>query len=272
MLVAAILCLDAVPSIAQISLTCNFGNRTIDALNLYSCTLIRTLVIEKYENISVGGTHAIGYSNSDVTGLVIEYSRTSFIITELFRLFPKLKSYWININELDRLPGMIFSSAPNLYGLYIQSAGLQIIDEDAFVGLHLLQKLVLSSNKISHLPRGVFHPLRNVNTIDVRLNQITRLHSELFLQNAAYLYDLYLNNNNIREIGLNFLVNLVALNNLYLNNNNCTNAYWLRGNSVRLDFVAIGKILDPCFKNYEETSEITQVPVRSSLLLDNESI
>lgn len=118
---------------------------------LYSCTTFSILLhsdqkfsVWKYENISDGGTHSIGYSDTEKQPAAATFSIFTF----------------------NRLIYKLSMKTPLLCSVcYIEC----------------LNKIIKS-----------------------RCNQISRLHRELFLRNSAYLYDLILMSNNIREIGPNF--------------------------------------------------------------------
>lgn len=242
---------------SQIELKCVFSNRSDPYVpEMYnSCNLLRILVLEKYEDIFIDGYQVEGKSDLDVTGVVMEFSITSYIIPELFLKFPSLKFFYINYNELHHLPSHVFSTAPNLQTMYIHYANLQTVDEDAFIGLRSLKRLSLAANKISYLPKAVFYPLQSLTYLKLNHNSLVRLHNEMFLQNGAFINEILLQNNQIREIGPNFLDNLVALNTIYLNANNCTNTQYGKGNAPRIDFPLIRKALEACMKNYNSTQD-----------------
>jgi hypothetical protein len=250
---------------AQHNLTCTFSNRTLQSVVYYSCTLTRILVMENSEEISVDGKHFVNKSNNDVEQIFIDYSKTNFVISELFHIFTNIKLFWLNYNDMEfwnfNLPGFIFSAAAKLDIFVVQNGNLRTIDENAFMGLRSLRMLYLNNNQIRALPTAVFYPLRRLRYLNLNVNQLTRLDNKLFMQNGGQLYDLFIQSNQIREIGPNFVDNLTALNTLYLNTNNCTNNQFIRGTAGRLDFTAVRNALATCFRHYQESSKEEIQPI-----------
>lgn len=253
---------------AQIDLTCTYGNRTYDSVVYYSCNLARTLVLENFHEIRIGGLHLEDKTDIDVTGLYITYSKMTFITSKLLLKFPNLKYFQMLYTELEHLTGSALSGAPNLEVVDMTYGNLKTLDEDSFVGLRKLTTIRLQVNNISNLPTTIFHSLRNLTIINVDNNQITRLHNDMFLQNGQRVSQFLARSNQIIEIGPNFVDNLVALDHLYFSNNNCSNSIFLRNNAGRMDFVAVRNALATCFSNYLKTpTEVEATAGKLSTLL-----
>ncbi|CAO1394032.1 unnamed protein product [Diamesa hyperborea] len=74
-------------------LTCRFAMQYSGVFTVYSCILEEINVKNTSEPIVIKGVHLPGKSNIDVKLLVIVYSNTSSIITQLFEQFPNVLGY-----------------------------------------------------------------------------------------------------------------------------------------------------------------------------------
>ncbi|KAI1233977.1 hypothetical protein IHE44_0003682 [Lamprotornis superbus] len=142
------------------------------------------------------------------------------------------------------------------------------VREDSFQGLYKLKELVLSSNKIFHLPNTTFSQLLNLQNLDLSFNQLSSLHPELFyglrkLQtlhlrsnslrtipvrlfwDCRSLEFLDLSTNRLRSLARNGFAGLIKLRELHLEHNQLTKinfAHFLRLSSLHTLFLQWNKI------------------------------
>ncbi|XP_041823582.1 vasorin b [Melanotaenia boesemani] len=87
----------------------------------------------------------------------------------------------------------------SIKNFYLFSNGIETITAQDFDGLHHLEMLDLSQNKLTQLPDRVFEPLTSLKNLDLSSNQITHISKECF-HGMAQLERLYLYSNQIKAI------------------------------------------------------------------------
>lgn len=98
-------------------------------------------------------------------------------------------------NLLGLLPYQ-FAHLNQLIWLYLDHNSINNIDVLAFHGVRRLKELILSSNKISHLPNNTFSAIPNLRNLDLSYNQLQFIH-------PGHFYGLRkLQNLHLRSIGL----------------------------------------------------------------------
>ena len=110
-----------------------------------------------------------------------EFFLESNLRSDHFGSLSSLTSLRIRDCKIRTLPPRSFVGLSNLESLDIQSfnsrwTGILLdIDYEAFVGLEKLKSIKLSDNKIFETPARLFCPLSNLETIDLRNNQLVNL-------------------------------------------------------------------------------------------------
>ena len=205
------------PALSQdLSLGCDF----FDEYNGYGCLLNNITVLDRVQNLTIGGEHIGNFTNDDVRIVRITNSNTPFVIEQIFTTFENLRilqiydshlesinlpnathlrDIYVVGNNISRIDNATFVNQPQLLYLSLRNNQILELDEDAFVGLASLESLVLIANHIQNIALRTFHPLVNVTYLDLERNNLSSIGNEVFSQNT-HLRNLYLEYNQISEI------------------------------------------------------------------------
>jgi BspA type Leucine rich repeat region (6 copies) len=258
------------------SFNCTFSVNFFDE---YVCTLVDIEVLDPLQNVTFGGEHLANRTNQDVGAVRIRNSNTPFMIQQIFATFPnvfeldiqdsRLES--INIpnsiqlevlvltnNNISRIVNGTFSGQSRLTFLNAVNAGIQVIEDDAFLGLESLVSLVLIRNNVSELSSNTLAPLINARRIDFERNSLTRI-GDIFA-NSANLTNLYLEFNQINEISPRVLSGIGnSLSTFNLRGNQCIDRYFTFDEEIEL--ILFNNLLSSCFINFNggEVSETRRI-------------
>ncbi|XP_049524046.1 slit homolog 3 protein-like isoform X2 [Dermacentor silvarum] len=108
----------------------------------------------------------------------------------------RLRWLYIRKNHIRSLQGML--SLPELFELDLRFNAIETIDEKYFSGMANLRSLLLSSNKIQHLPRMLFKDTKKLKYVEFRSNRITMINA--LFDDLRYLEVLDLSRNVITDI------------------------------------------------------------------------
>lgn len=160
-----------------------------------------------------------------------------------------------------------FSSCKDLQTLKLHNNEIETISSKAFFGLTELRSLILSNNKIVHLPLFVFSPLSNIETLSIDNNFLAVISYNQFSRNPELL-SLNLENNRIVLIDNGSFENVLKLEKLELRKNLCVDfsfSSWNTTNQSELS-CCINKTDATCIApSYQPTAIIT--PDYTHLLL-----
>jgi Leucine-rich repeat (LRR) protein len=130
--------------------------------------------------------------------------------------------------RLRRIPDNFFDKEQNLNlkHLYLTNSQIKVLGNQTFNGLAALEKLDLTSNKISDLPAGVFQPLEAVKTINLTRNRLKSINFERFSGNRN-LQELQLDHNLIE--GFQPIVHKIrpSITKIWLSDNKLVNIFGL---------------------------------------------
>ncbi|XP_046405206.1 protein toll-like [Ischnura elegans] len=131
-----------------------------------------------------------------------------------------LRNLYLRDNGLTKLPGNLFSGAPDLKWIDLRGNSI-VLPSSIFQDLPNLEVLELGSNGITSLPPDIFRGLTRLKLLNIWQNKLgeTNLSRTHFLGLTA-LNSLDLNSNGIKMLSPGIFHDLRALKNLNLNSNN----------------------------------------------------
>jgi hypothetical protein len=163
--VAVFLLVSATVKAQTIPVICRFTNNG----NQYVCN-IDALTIPDNQNadISIGGTHLPGFSDIQVTGIMINNSNIPFVITQLFTRFRAVQNFFIINGGLTRIQSNAFNNARNLREIHIRlNTNLRTIESNGFAGLAAVTELNLFSNSIESIHEDAFTGLSSLRGLQL---------------------------------------------------------------------------------------------------------
>lgn len=259
----------------------------------YFCD-VREFVITQNETLSVAfvGDHIPGRSNIDVDLIHFQhYPPVPFFVTELFTTYPNLRRMNLNQGTHLNIQSGSFENALNLENLEISNSNvvlsdfaltgagnvtvLQIadceslrIDEFAFAGLGSLKTLFILRSNIHQLPGNIFSSLVNLEQFSLHQGFVETIPSNLFANNHL-LTSISIIGNPIDAIERTFINHLGQLQSLILSgqfgNETCLQdgGWW----NVRESWEEMHRVLEQCYRNYEELPRHFSMELRGSLLI-----
>ncbi len=157
--------------------------------------------------------------------------------------------WFYQIGRVAHLPRNLFKEFPKLKELQIYGSDIPILRSNFFKpGFNKLQELRLNRDKIKIIEENAIARLKNLETIELFLNEIRSLPGKLFRKNRK-LKSIYLANNKIKIIHPGTFKNLNQLTCLWLGGNECVNQSFgcLSGDKLELD------LLQRCYENYAKS-------------------
>jgi len=197
-------------------LSCSF--RT-DSYYGYTCVLTIQNPNGLNNFTGISGTHLTGKSNRDVQCITRSSGSNTTnipsIICEKFKYVTRIYLQSIGIQIVDEYS---FKSCKNL--LYLSLAGNKItkFDEKSFSEKLELQTLHLNNNQLTTLPANVFANQQKLKELWLYGNRITDLPENIF-HSLTNLTILDMDNNQIKNLSSEWFKNLQTLIFLYLNSN-----------------------------------------------------
>ena len=152
---------------------------------------------------SIGGEHAEGMTNADVTtflpGTVLNTTNIPQIFCSQFPNVNMAVFSFLNVRTLANNP---FSGCTNLTWLSLWANPVGEIPEGTFANNRLLEYLDLDSTNLTTLPVNVFQSQSNLRTLDIRSNPFAALPGGVFrpVSNLVTLYLTYCNISSINRM------------------------------------------------------------------------
>lgn len=156
---------------------CQFGFEFggIDFDNRYTCLLRGIEAYDMEKTINLGGFHVVGQTNAGVTFLWVESSNVRFFIRQMFLEFV------------------------NLYGVQIQSSGLEVIQPGSFQNAINLRRLTILMNRLERLEANTFQYATGLETISFLQNHLEYIDENAFA-GLINLRELHLTGGNLVTI------------------------------------------------------------------------
>jgi hypothetical protein len=230
-------------------------------------------VVPNDQNVNVvfSGSHATGYTNDDVSAMMVMYGNIPFILPQFFTTFTNLATLEADHVELLRIQTGGFKNAGQLTDIFIRDTLLSTIEPNAFVGaskltrivlidnvelkrvdenifngLTVLRTLDLSRNGISSINVNAFRPLTSLVTLILTSNSLTSLDGRL-LSNNGRITTLNINNNQINSIGRGLIDGKPSLSIFAALNNVCISRSFMIDGAVTID--SVHAALSVCYAN-----------------------
>ncbi|XP_071050607.1 chaoptin-like isoform X2 [Onthophagus taurus] len=215
------------------------------------------------------------------------------VIPNLIEIAPTLRDFSINSNEIEHISSTTFSDLIHLNSLDLSDNKFNILPDNVFTGLGLLQKLVLELTSIRANFKELFHyaqnlkelilsksnviitptlPLPNLIYLNLSFNLINHLGTNTF-RDLFKLLNLDLSNNLITHIQLKIWSHLPQLKKLNLSNNpikqiNSDSFHQLK-NLQSLDIQGLNKLEKFDGKSIEKLEILHTLSIETSLKIDN---
>ncbi|KAH8297409.1 hypothetical protein KR044_011421, partial [Drosophila immigrans] len=149
--------------------------------------------------------------------LILNANEIGSVDEHAFAMLGNLTDLELSNNRLNSLPVGVFKNLTRLKKLSLNYNQLEI-HWSTFRGLLSLQKLQLKANNIRKMQDGIFHVMRNIESIELDHNGIVSL-SRQGLFNLTKLHHLSLSNNSITHIELDTWEFTQSLESLDLSHN-----------------------------------------------------
>lgn len=168
-----------------------------------------------------------------ITNITLERNYLQTLPVEIFRDLKELLELKLNFNDLEKLPDHIFANNKQLAKLDLSKNRMTSISKHLFDGLSALKELNMEKNKLMTISDHAFSSLKKLKIIRMSNNYLT-LKDTLYeysdpygkqspFRNCESLEELYLANNNISEIFIDWTLVDLQLRKLDLKYNNITN-------------------------------------------------
>ena len=149
----------------EIKLKCEFYD---DKFYGYTCVLDEIKLISRTDNLLIDTT-SNEKSNEEVESVIIRNSHLSFVPNQLFNIFPNVKRFYANENNLNlkELQPSDFKGAQNLKGLYLDNNEINTLPDSIFQEAPNLINLLLSKNPIKIIEDFAFYGLENLIVLEL---------------------------------------------------------------------------------------------------------
>ncbi len=208
--------------------TCGARNETIDGwfynsyLGLQEIPPIPDFVVGLYLNNNNIGNITVGKLNhlKDCTFLSLSWNLITSIEARSFEGMRSLKDVSFFRNLLTELVPDTFVGLSMLDNMVLSNNSIHTVPREAFNGLENLKKLYLYQNNLQILKTSMFAELTSLDELTLTFNKITVMESGCFM-GLGNLEKLWLDNNNVlKELRKHMFVGLTKLTRLAIHTNN----------------------------------------------------
>uniref|UniRef100_H0WNU9 Leucine rich repeats and immunoglobulin like domains 2 n=1 Tax=Otolemur garnettii TaxID=30611 RepID=H0WNU9_OTOGA len=194
--------------------------KIVEGLTFQGLDSLRSLKMQRNGISKLKDGAFFGLNNMEELGL-LERSLSGTFQCEMARVVALIIQRYIMESEFEPIYDNFLSFC--VFPIFSDLSYNQLtrLDESAFVGLSLLEKLNLGDNRVTHIADGVFRFLSNLQALDLRNNEISWAiedASEAFA-GLTSLTKLILQGNQIKSITKKAFIGLESLEHLDLNNN-----------------------------------------------------
>uniref|UniRef100_T2MBW6 Chondroadherin-like protein n=1 Tax=Hydra vulgaris TaxID=6087 RepID=T2MBW6_HYDVU len=116
----------------------------------------------------------------NATMLNLTENLLTYLPTNIFNNFTKLKTIDLRRNLLDYLPSNLSLEIPSLNVIYLNNNKLREIKESSFDGYDKIITLDLSGNLLENIPPSVFKKCADLLHLNLRANQIDKINDQSF--------------------------------------------------------------------------------------------
>lgn len=228
-----------------------------------------------------------GQSNFDVDTIVLIHPPLPFFVSEIFTIFPNLKTMNLHGGTHLHIQSGSFENASHLQTLYISNGGhaelsnfaltgagnltnLQIndievlrIDELAFDGLRALETLLIFRSNIHRLGENTFSSLVNLNRFQLHQGHVDTIPAKLFANNYL-LRSIFFVGVPINQIERSFIDKLEQLQELALELTSCVDNFW---SNVQENLEQIHRDLEPCYRRHDDMPRLFSMELRGSMIV-----
>lgn len=207
-----------------------FDNSQLKIFNL-SCNLItsisqntfHSLILLEKLDISYNLIEKIEFNDNlkNLKWLSLNNNRLKRIQNNTFESLTSLEYLYISNNKIKLIDAAAFKKLPNLYILILINNDLQTLESNTFRDLNSLSRLEISNTKISNIPNECFSGSRNLNTINASYSEIMNLNYNAF-RTTDYIEILDFSHNFLTNFDIN-ITHIINIKEIYLNNNNIKN-------------------------------------------------
>ncbi|XP_054164081.1 toll-like receptor Tollo [Oppia nitens] len=250
------------------------------------------LCLQELQRLDLSHNHISFLSETGVASLrnlqalYLQNNRIAELAELSFSALKKLHIIDLSNNLLQTIPSRSFRESEELKELHLQNNSLTVLPAGIFSGLSKLLILDLSHNLIGSewIFPETFADLIRVVVLNLGFNRLKSINASTF-QNQYSLQILYLNNNEIEQIGDNSFASLYNLHTLILKGNRLKNVYSFTFNGLyvlsqlSLAENEISRVDDNAFRNSSNLQSLhlngnllSEVPIAVSALRSLKSL
>lgn len=207
---------NGTPSLESLQLDSNCLSSLPNTLIGASLSKLKILTLNKNPIVKIREDKTSSYGLESLESLYINDANLSIITSYDFIGFPNLKTLSLRNNRIENVLPSALRPLPMLCELDLSTNKIDTFPEQRLTGLLWLQMLNLSQNNLLELPQ-FSADLQSLQTLDLSLNRLTRVHSFGHLGDSVA--HISLRHNMIGSIANNAFHNMSSLKSLDLRNN-----------------------------------------------------
>lgn len=183
----------------------------------YTC-IVTSEVINKDDNITIGGDHGEEKDDTDVISVAFFDSTVETVPRQYIKKFPFVEYLRMESSGLKEIEQNSFNDATNLKEFYGTSNIIQRLDSEVFLGAKRLKLINLQDNEIDFIDENAFKKLSKLELLQLSRNYISVLHRNIFV-NLVHLKYVYLFSNQIEDLPKGLFRKNIRIKSIELGNN-----------------------------------------------------